>query len=61
MSDRPHVRRLVGLTTLMLGLTGLFASLTLVAVAKPGLAAVFSITGVIVAVLGLRVLPSDAP
>lgn len=58
MSDQPHVRRLVGLTTAMLGCTGVFASLTLVAVSKPGLAAVFAVIGVILVVFGLRLLPS---
>jgi hypothetical protein len=61
MGDRPHAMRLVGLTTLMIGLIGIFASLTLVAVSRPGLAALFAITGVIVAVVGLRALPNDAP
>ena len=61
MSEKPHLRRLVGLTTMMLGLTAVFASLTLVAVSKPGLAAVFAVTGVIVALIGLRLLPADAP
>lgn len=45
---------------MMLGLIGVFASLTLVAVSKPRLAAVFAIVGVILAVTGLRLLPSDA-
>jgi len=61
MSDKLHVRRLVGLTTMMLGLTAVFASLTLVALSKPGLASLFAVTGVILAVLGLRLLPTTAP
>ncbi len=61
MGDRPHARRLVGLTTLMIGLIGIFTSLTLVAISRPGLAALFAITGVIVSVVGLRALPNDAP
>ena len=60
MSEKPHVRRLVGLTTMMLGLTAVFASLTLVAVSKPGLASVFAVSGVILAVIGLRLIPADA-
>lgn len=61
MSDQPHVRRLVGLTTAMLGLAAVFASLTLVAVSKPGLAVVFVAIGVILTVFGLRLLPTPAP
>ncbi len=61
MSEKPHLRRLVGLTTMMLGLTAVFASLTLVAVSKPGLASVFAVAGVILAVIGLRLIPADAP
>lgn len=60
MSDRLHVRRLGGLTTMMLGLTAVFASLTLVAVSKPGLAAAFAVAGVILTVTGLRLLPGPA-
>ncbi len=60
MSDKPHIRRLVGLTTMMLGLTAVFASLTLVAVSKPGLAAAFAVAGVILTVTGLRLLPDPA-
>ena len=59
MLERPNTRRLCGLTALMLGLIGVFASLTLVAVSKPGLAAAFAIAGVVLAVTGLRQLPSD--
>lgn len=58
MLERTDIRRLCGLTALMLGLTGIFASLTLVAVSKPGLAAGFAIAGLILALTGLRVLPS---
>ncbi len=61
MSEKPHLRRLVGLTTMMLGLTAVFASLTLVAVSKPGLASVFAASGVILAAIGLRLIPADAP
>jgi len=57
--EKSDTRRLTGLTALMLGLTGVFASLTLVAVSKPRLAAVFAIPGVMLAVTGLRLLPSD--
>jgi hypothetical protein len=60
VSDKPHIRRLVGLTTMMLGLTAVFASLTLVAVSKPGLAAAFAVAGVILTVTGLRLLPDPA-
>jgi hypothetical protein len=60
MNDRLHIRRLVGLTTMMLGLTAVFASLTLVAVSTPGLAATFAVAGVILTVTGLRLLPSPA-
>jgi len=52
-----HVRRLAGLTTLFLGLALVFASLTLVAVSRPGLAGVFAAAGVLLSVLGLRWLP----
>jgi len=61
MSDKLHVRRLVGLTTTMLGLTAVFASLTLVALSKPGMASLFAVAGVVLAVLGLRLLPTPAP
>lgn len=60
MIERLHLRRLVGLTTMMLGLTAVFASLTLVAVSKPGLAAAFAVAGVILTVTGLRLLPDPA-
>lgn len=60
MIERLHLRRLVGLTTMMLGLTAAFASLTLVAVSKPGLAAAFAVAGVILTVTGLRLLPDPA-
>jgi hypothetical protein len=45
---------------MMLGLTAVFASLTLVAVSKPGLAAAFAVAGVILTVTGLRLLPDPA-
>ncbi len=61
MSNKLHVRRLVGLTTMMLGLTAVFASLTLVAMSKPAMASLFAVTGVILTVLGLRLLPTPAP
>jgi len=61
MRENLHVRRLVGLTTLFLGVAAVFASLTLVAVSKPGLAAVFAVSGVLLSVVGLRWLPSGAP
>jgi hypothetical protein len=61
MSDKPHIRRLAGLTTMMLGLTAVFASLTLVAVSKPGLAGVFAVSGVVLVVFGLRLLPTATP
>jgi hypothetical protein len=53
-----HVRRLAGLTTFFLGLTAVFASLTLVAVSRPGLAGVFAVAGVGLSVFGLRWIPS---
>lgn len=61
MRERTHVRRLAGLTTAMLGLTGLFASLTLVAISKPGAAAAFAAAGVVLVVAGLRLLPARTP
>jgi hypothetical protein len=54
-------RRFAGLTTLLLGLTAIFASLTLVAIGRLSLAAGFSIGGLVLSVLGLRWLPSGAP
>lgn len=61
MRDRVDIRRLVGLTTFFLGLVAVFASLTLVAVTRPGLAATFAISGVVLSVAGLRWLPRGAP
>ena len=61
MGENLHARRLAGLTTLFLGLAAVFASLTLVAVSRPGLAAVFAVTGVVLSVVGLRWLPSNVP
>ena len=61
MGEKLHARRLVGLTTVFLGLAAVFASLTLVAVWRPGLAAVFAVTGVVLSLVGLRWLPSGDP
>ncbi len=58
MREAMHVRRLAGLTTFFLGLTAVFASLTLVAVSRPGLAGVFAVAGVGLSVLGLRGIPA---
>ena len=60
MSDRLEIRRLAGLTAVMLGLAAIFASLTAVAVSRPGLASAFALGGVVLTVLGLRWLPRDA-
>jgi len=60
MREAMHVRRLAGLTTFFLGLTAVFASLTLVAVSRPGLAGVFAVAGVGLSVLGLRAIPAGA-
>lgn len=54
MLEKPDVRRIGGLTTLFLGLTAVFASLTLVAVSRPGLAGAFAIAGAGLAFAGLR-------
>ena len=59
MRETMHVRRLAGLTIFFLGLTAVFASLTLVAVSRPGLAGVFAVAGVGLSVLGLRWLPAE--
>jgi hypothetical protein len=61
MREKLHIRRLVGMTTFFLGLAAVCASLTLVAVSRPGLAAVFAVSGVTVSVSGLRWLPRGAP
>jgi len=57
MTEKLDVRRFGGLTTLMIGITAVFASLTLVAVDRPRLAALFALGGVVLAVIGLRWLP----
>lgn len=59
MREGLHVRRLGGLATVFLGLILVFASLTLVAVSRGGLAAVFAIGGVVLMLLGLRILPGS--
>lgn len=59
MRESLHARRLGGLTTVFLGLILVFASLTLVAVSRGGLAAAFAIGGVALMLLGLRVLPGS--
>ena len=61
MREKLHIRRLAGMTAFFLGLAAVFASLTLVAISKPGLAAVFAITGVVLSVRGLRWLPRGTP
>ena len=58
MREAMHVRRLAGLTTFFLGLAAVFASLTLVAVSRPGLAGVFAVAGVVLSVLGLWWIPA---
>jgi hypothetical protein len=60
MTEKPHIRRFIGLTLAMLGLTSIFASLTAVAVSRPGLAAAFALGGLALAVFGLWWLPRDA-
>ena len=60
MTDKRHLRRFVGLTMTMLGLTSIFASLTAVAVSRPGLASAFALGGLVLAVAGLWWLPRDA-
>ncbi len=59
MLDSLHARRLVGLTTVFLGLLGVFSSLTLAALSRPGLSAAFAAGGVVLAILGLRLLPGS--
>lgn len=61
MSDGGQVRRLAGLTGVCLGLIGIFASLTLTAQGRPGWAVSFACTGIIVTLLGLRLLPPPGP
>lgn len=61
MRDRVDIRRLAGLTTFFLGLVAVFASLTLIAVSRPGLAAVSALSGLVLSVVGLRWLPRGAP
>ncbi len=58
MREVMHLRRLAGLTTFFMGLTAVFASLTLVAVSRPGLAGVFAVAGVGLSVVGLRAIPA---
>ncbi len=58
MREVMHVRRLAGLTTFFMGLTAVFASLTLVAVSRPGLAGVFAVAGVGLSVVGIRAIPA---
>lgn len=60
MLESLHVRRLIGLTTVFLGLLGLFSSLTLAAVSRPGLSVAFALGGVALAILGLRLLPGSS-
>lgn len=60
MRDGTWGRKLVFLTAAMLGLTAVFASLTLVALGRPGTAAVLAVIGVVVAVVGLRGLPAGS-
>ncbi len=59
MREGLHARRLGGLTTVFLGLILVFASLTLVAVSRGGVAAAFAIGGVALVLLGLRILPGS--
>jgi hypothetical protein len=61
MLEKPHIRRLAGMTAFFLGLAAVFASLTLVAISKPALAAVFAISGVVLSLSGLRWLPRGTP
>jgi hypothetical protein len=61
MREKLHIRRLAGMTAFFLGLAGVYASLTLVAISKPGLGGVFAITGVVLSVSGLRWLPRGTP
>ncbi len=59
MLESLHARRLVGLTTVFVGLLGVFSSLTLAALSRPGLSVAFAAGGVVLAILGLRMLPGS--
>ncbi len=60
MRESLHARRLGGLTMVFIGLLGVFSSLTLAALSRPGLSVAFALGGVILAILGLRLLPGSA-
>jgi len=60
MREGIEYRRLAGLTAALLGLEAVFASLTLTAVSRPGLAVSFAITGLVLVAVGLRCLPADS-
>jgi hypothetical protein len=51
-------RTLVCLTVALLGLTGVFASLTLVALGRSGPAAALAAAGIVAIAIGLRCLPT---
>jgi hypothetical protein len=57
MRERLRLRRFGGLTTVFLGLTGVFASLTLGAQGSVSWAALSASVGFLAVVVGLRLLP----
>ena len=56
MREGTRLRALVCLTVAMLGLTGVFASLTLVALGRSGPAAAVAVTGLVAIAASLRCL-----
>jgi hypothetical protein len=58
MREGARRRTLVCLTVALLGLTGVFASLTLVALGRSGPAAALAAAGVVAIAIGLRCLPT---